>query len=307
MVPTRLSIAAGTLAALSLPAAPTLAATESIEFVQEHLAEIVMDNRYASLPIWGTRYSTQAAYSETQTGGLAVHGPMLSLGASHSIADDWQLTGFAFFDDLHLSSGTDHRPLEVQFTHGVPLSLPAPAQFTGLDGGEESYGLGVGIRHSSTTRFWHDYEWTAGVLWHHVALKNYSLDFRVLDGTSTGATGVIDYSAVYEHVAPFAGIAWPREYRQWKFRPHVQAVVPLPRRAVVGRIEGPGYELRGDTSETGVGTPFGDPSVTVGFDVTYRPWNLTVDIGSAITQALFDPVIHKGIDSNWLISASWNY
>ena len=307
MVPTRLSIAAWTLVALGLPAAHALAANESIEFVQEHLAEIVMDNRYATLPIWGTRYSTQAAYSKTETGGLAVDGPMFSLGGSRNIADDWQLSGFAFFDDLSLSSGIDHRPLEVQFIRGVPLSLPARAQFNALDGSEKSYGLGVGIRHSGTTRFWHDYEWAAGVLWHHVALKNYSLDFQILDGPSAGATGVIDYSAVYEHVAPFAGIAWPREYRQWKFRPHVQAVLPLPRRAVVGRIEGPGYELSGDTGETGVGTPFGDPSVTVGLDVTYRPWNLTVDVGSAISQALFEPVVHKGIDRNWLISASWNY
>jgi hypothetical protein len=87
----------------------------------------------------------------------------------------------------------------------------------------------------------------------------------------------------------------------------VQAVVPLPRRGVVGRIEGPGYDLRGDTGETGVGTPFGDPSVTVGFDFTYRPWNLTIDLGSAITQALVEPVIHKGIEGNWLISVSASF
>jgi len=47
--------------------------------------------------------------------------------------------------------------------------------------------------------------------------------------------------------------------------------------------------------------------VTLGFDVSYRPWNLTVDIGSTVSQALLEPVIHKGIDSNWLISASWNF
>lgn len=304
-----------TLLALALHAAPAVAATESIEFVQEHLAEIVMDNRYASLPVWARpgpdaqawQFTTQAAFSKTHTGELTVDGPMFSLGATRNITETWQLTGFAFFDDLSFSSGVDQRALEVQFARGVPLALPAAAEFTGLDGGEESFGVGVAIRRSSSLRLWHAYEWTAGILWHQVALKDYSLDFQILEGPSAGATGVIDYSATYRHVAPFFGIAWPRLHGNWGLTPHFQAVVPLPRRGVVGHIEGSGYDLRGDTSETGVGTPFGDPSVTVGFDVTYRPWNLTVDVGSALSQALLEPVIHKGIESNWLISVSWHY
>jgi hypothetical protein len=118
---------------------------------------------------------------------------------------------------------------------------------------------------------------------------------------------VVDYSATYSHMAPFAGIAWPREYGNWAFTPHVQAVVPLPRRGVVGQITGPGYDISGDTDKNRGDTPFGDPSMTIGLDVTYRPWNLTVDVGSAISQALLEPVIHKGIESNWLLSASWNF
>jgi hypothetical protein len=167
-----------TCVALALESTPAFAATESIEFVQEHLAEIVMDNRYASLPIWGTGFMTQAAYTNTHTGELSVGGAMFSLGATRNIAEHWQLTGFAFFDDLDLSSGTDHRPLEVQFTTNVPLALPAPARFTGLDGTEQSYGLGIGIRHGSSMWLWHEFEWTAGLLWHHVALQNYSFDFE---------------------------------------------------------------------------------------------------------------------------------
>jgi hypothetical protein len=302
--------------AFVLNAAPALAKTESIEFVQEHLAEIVMDNRYATLPFWASpasetpahwQLTTQAAFARTHTGELDVEGPMLSLATTRSIADNWRLTGFAFFDSLNFSSGVDYRPLEVQFASGVPLALPAAAEFSGLEGSEESYGLGISIRRRSTLRLWGEYEWTAGVLWHHVALQDYSFDFLILDGPSAGATGVIDYSATYAHVAPLFGIAWPRTRGNWGWTPHLQAVVPLPRRGVVGRIEGPGYDISGDTSQTGVGTPFGDPSVTFGFDVTYRPWNLTVDVGSAISQALVEPVIHKGVESNWLLSFSWSF
>lgn len=304
-----------TILALALPVGPAVA-TESIEFVQEHLAEIVMDNRYASLPIWANRdpgapaqwqLTTQAAFAKTRTGELHVDGPMFSLGASRQLAEKWRLTGFAFFDTLDFSSGVDQRPLEAQFTNGVQLALPAAAKFTGLDGSEHSYGLGFALGRHSSLRFWGDYEWTAGVLWHHVSLQNYALDFRILDGPSMGATGVIDYSATYAHVAPFFGIAWPRSHGNWGFNPHVQAVLPLPRRGVIGHIEGPGYDLRGDTSQTGIGTPFGDPSVTLGFDVTYHPWNFTVDVGSAISQAALEPLIHKGVPSNWLISVSWSF
>src|SRR6185295_13801847 len=224
---------------LLLIQADPAAAAESIEFVQEHLAEIVMDNRYAALPLWASpaqeipmrwQLATQAAYSKTQTGELAVEGPMLSLGATRSLSENWRLTGFAFFDSLRFSSGVDHRPLEVQFANGVPLALPAAGEFTGLDGAEKSYGLGVAIRRGSHLGFWGDYEWTTGVLWHRVALENYSLDFLILDGASAGATGVIEYSATYEDVAPFFGIAWPRERGNWKWVPHMQAVLPLPRR-----------------------------------------------------------------------------
>jgi hypothetical protein len=288
------------------------AATESIEFVSEHLAEIAMDNRYATLPLWeqtATRWNmtTQAAYSQTRTGGLSVEGPMFAMGVSRRMGENWQLTGLGFLDDLGLSSTVDRRPLEVQFTSGVPLTLPAEAEFTGLTGSARSTGVGFAVKRSGDMRWWHAYEFTAGVLWHRVELRDYSFQFRVLDGPDAGATGELDYSATYTHTVPFFGVAWPRERGDWGLTPHVQIAIPLPRRGVVGHISGPGYDLAGDTSQTGVGTPFGDFSMTMGFDVVYRPWNLTIDLGTLATQAVFEPLIHKGIESNWLLSFSWTY
>ena len=303
-------------AALLLHAGAASSATESIEFVGEHLAEIPMDNRYATLPLWSPwdedvppswQLTAQSSFAQTHTGSLAVDGLMVSLAAGRRIAGDWQLTGLVFLDDLDLSSGVDRRPLEVRFAEGVPLSLPAPAEFSGLSGSARDLGFGLAVRRTASFRLWHTYEWTAGVLWQRVALRNYSFNFRILEGADTGATGVVDYSATYSHLTPFLGIAWPREIGNWGITPHVQAAMPLPRRGVVGRISGPGYDLRGDTGSASNDRPFGDPSVTIGLDFNYRPWNLTVDLGSAITQALFEPIIHEGIDRNWLISASWSY
>lgn len=307
--------AACTVMAALLLGNSTVRAIETIEFVQEHLAEVAMDNRYATLPLWGQTGSpedrwtfvSQVAFAQTRTGALTIEGPMISAGASRQIAGDWNLDGFAFFDDLNLTSGTDQRPLEVGFASGVPLSLPEAAAFNDLSGSARSFGLGVAVRRASEMRFLHSFQWTAGLLWHRVELRDYALNFRILEGADAGATGVVNYSGTYSHIAPFGGIAWPREYNHWTVTPHAQAVLPLPRRGVVGEISGSGYDLRGDTGKTGVGTPFGDPSVTLGLDITYKPWHVTFDVGSTISQALVEPFIHQGIDSNWLISASWNF
>ena len=43
-----------------------------------------------------------------------------------------------------------------------------------------------------------------------------------------------------------------------------------------------------------------------GFDVTYVPWALTIDAGSALSQALFEPLVHEGIDQNWVIEVRWS-
>jgi hypothetical protein len=88
----------------------------------------------------------------------------------------------------------------------------------------------------------------------------------------------------------------------WRWTPHVLLAMPLPRRGFQGRITGPGFDLSGDTASAGHGKVFGDFSLTLGLDATYKPWGLTVDLGSLVTQALLEPFIHKGIDQNWVIS-----
>src|SRR5262245_38720770 len=112
---------------LMLGARPALAETESIEFVAEHLAEIAMDNRYATLPVWSAnsaaerpwQVTAQLATSSTHTGSLSVAGPLLSIGLRHPLNESWHVGAFGFFDDMTLSSGTERRPLEVNFASGV--------------------------------------------------------------------------------------------------------------------------------------------------------------------------------------------
>jgi hypothetical protein len=81
--------------------------------------------------------------------------------------------------------------------------------------------------------------------------------------------------------------------------------MPLPRRGMDGRITGPGFDLAGNQVDLGA-KPFGDPSLTIGFDLTYLPWNLTVDVGSALSQYLLEPHIHEGVESDVLLTFRWD-
>lgn len=306
------------LAAIVATLAGGARATESIEFVAEHLPEIAMDDRYASLPLWnacdagtndadrGFCFGMNVGYARSYSGTLSIEGPLLSLSVTRPLGENFRLTGFAFFDDLALSGGVEHRPLEVLFAN-PPLTLPAEAEFTGLNGKARDVGFGVALNGSAHLRWLPWFEWSAGVMWQQFKLSDYRFDYLILEGPDAGTTGTLDYSSTYTHVSPFVGAAWPRVHGVWHYAPHVQMALPLPRRGIAGQITGPGFDLTGNTAENGEGKHFGDPSVTIGFNITYEPWDLTVDVGTTITQALLEPKVHDGVKHNLMLSAYWNF
>jgi hypothetical protein len=294
-----------------------VSAKENIEFVAEHLAEIEMDNRYASLPLWNTCddasaadtiacFGISAGYARTQSGTLSFDGPMLALSADRPIGKRLRLTSFLFFDDFSLGSGVERRPLDVLFAD-APLTLPAESEFTGLDGTAQDVGFGVAVNGKADWNWLPWFEWSAGVMWQQFKLRDYRFDYLVLEGPDAGTRGTLDYSATYTHTSPFVGAAWPRAHGPWHYAPHLQIAMPLPRRGIAGHITGPGFDLTGNTGDRGTGTPFGDPSLTIGFNVTYLPWNLSVDLGSTITQALIEPKIHEGVQHNLLLCVGWTF
>jgi hypothetical protein len=297
--------------ALMAPALPA-ATPEDIGFVSEHLPEIAMDNRYAQLPLWsscrtehGYCPSLNIGYAATRSQTLSIEGPMFSVGVTHD-AGPWSITGFAFYDPLSLRSGTEQRPLDVDFATGVPYQLPAPAQFSGLDGSANDMGFGIALRRDASLPWLGHFSWTAGVSWQQMSLRDYRYDYRILEGPDAGSAGQIGYDADYRHVVPFAGMSWPRRGERWAYAPHFQLAIPLPRRGMDGRITGPGFDLAGNQADVGAGKHFGDPSVTIGFDVTYLPWSLTLDLGTAVSQYLLEPRIHEGVDHDLFLTLRWD-
>jgi hypothetical protein len=90
-------------------------------------------------------------------------------------------------------------------------------------------------------------------------------------------------------------------------RPDRLTTAALPRRGVQGRITGTGFDVCGDTADAGNGKHFGDPFLALGMGVTYHPSGLTLDIGSVVAEALIEPIAHKGIDRNWILSLDWRF
>lgn len=76
---------------------------------------------------------------------------------------------------------------------------------------------------------------------------------------------------------------------------------------MIARISGPGFDISGNTDTAGNGKHFGDPSLALRIDATYEPWGLTVDLGSTLTQATLERLVHVGIDSNWSLALGWRF
>src|SRR5262245_8319776 len=91
-------------------------AKHDIEFVAEHLPEVAMDNRYATLPVWttsaaqpddGWTLAAQGAFSRASADALEVGGPMFSVAASRPLSSRWAVTVLGFVDELSLSGGDE--------------------------------------------------------------------------------------------------------------------------------------------------------------------------------------------------------
>jgi hypothetical protein len=298
-------------ALLALASVRASAAEHSIEFTAEHLPEAAMNNRSATLPLWNagatpvgsSQFTVQGGFARTGSAELKLDGPMVSMAVSRRLNSQWSLHAFGFLDGLRFSGTNNQRPLDTVFTR-TPLVLPARALFTDLRGTYRNIGAGVAFNLHKDQGWLGERQWVIGALYQRVELRDYRATYRVLEGASSGATGFVDYSGDYSHLTPFAGLAFPRHFGSWNLTPHALLALPIPRRGFQGRIVGPGFDLSGDTSTAGNGKHFGDISMMFGLGVTYKPWGLTLDLGSFVSQALFERDAHKGIDQNWLISAS---
>jgi len=272
-----------------------------------------MDNRYATLPVWndwsdndGWTFAAQAGFGHTSAGNLEIGGPMLAASATRALSTRWAINVMVFADTLRLSGG-EQRQLQTLFAPSTPIVRPVDASFSGLDGEMRHYGAGLSAAMSSDRGWLGEHRWVGGVLLEEVGLRHYRWNFTLLAGDSAGTRGEIDFDNDYRHATPFVGLQLVRERGDWTFSPHGLIALPLPRRGFVGHISTAEFDIHGDTAEVGNGKHFGDPSVTLGLDITYRPAHLSFDVGTVLTQRLLEPEVHKGVDSDWVVSVRWQH
>ena len=289
---------------------PSIQAAESLEFISEHLPETAADNRYATLPLATAsvdqgHFLFQSGYSMTESSRLRLSGSQLSLGYHFPFRRNLGLEFVGFSDAMRFSGGNVTLPLEVLFSDDIPLSLPAQAAFGRLQGSMHHWGVGVFVDRDMHLPVLGDGHAAFGIIGEVFRLKDYRAAYRIISGENAGVTGIADYSATYRFITPMMQFARGRNYGDWKITPKATVALPLPRVGVKGRLTGPGFDISGDTADNGEGKHYGDFSLTLSFLAVYRPWHLSFDLGGLVTQALLEPVIHKGIEQNWILSVRW--
>ena len=308
----RLGSGVALLACLASPLAAALPnpPQEDIHWTTEHLPESAMDARYLALPLvvrppargrWQTL--VDAGYLSSRAAFMHLDGTLAAVGVAYAPRDRWAIEGLGFVDRLRVGGGDGREVLRATFAdRPVPLDLPEVARFSNPRGVIDHWGLGAVVAHQSSVavaeRYW---SWTAGLLWEHLALRGYRLDYVMEGGATAGAAGVLDHSSTADYLTPLLGLRWTRPLgRDFTLAPWGLAAVPLPNGKFSGEISGPGFAIR----DNGRGR-IGDPYVAAGLAIEHQPSDLELDLGSALWFAFGEGVIHHGIDRALLVHLTW--
>lgn len=298
---------------------PVLAAIpdpgEDIEWSAEHLPEAAMDLRYLTLPLpahplgdGGFQWTLQLGGTRTGAAFIDMDGVLASAGGTWGFRERWGLSGMAFYDSMQFSGGSGRDELHPLFNRAIPLDLPEFADFSHPRGDLTHYGAGLSLVRqtvpNAASRFW---TFEGGVIWEDLKLDNFQLDYTVVTGASAGASGILDHSATYRYITPFAAVQWSRPLgERFTLMPRVTATFPNPHSGFVGRLTGPGFDLSGDTESAGRGKHMGDPYVGFGLELEHRPTGLAIDLGATLYNAGAETVIHHGIDRPVMLTVSWH-
>lgn len=291
---------------------------KDIDYILEHVPESGMDARYVGFPWPGRRLergmwqtTLQAGYADTTASFLRLDGTLLSASATYAFRDRWGVAGLGFYDAMSVSgaSGDRGRALLNPFFVHPPLDLPEFADFSNPRGDYRYWGAGAalvwGLTPSGVDRWW---TFQAGLLWSHLELDGFAMDYTVATGQSTGASGVLDHSLSADYATPFFGLQWTRPWgKRFLLSPRALAVVPLPPADFSGRITGPGFDLSSDASVGGRAGQIGDAFAGFGLEIQHRRTGLALDLGSALYFAAAESISHLGVSRAITLQLIWHH
>ncbi|HEV8240128.1 MAG TPA: hypothetical protein VGS57_12235 [Thermoanaerobaculia bacterium] len=296
-------------------AAPAFAAAPSrtdVAWTAEHLPESLQDGRLLALP-WparplhaGERQTTFDLGGESAGADLGdARGWLAAAGATWARSERFGLGGLVFYDQSSISGDGTRDRLRATFEEGVPLALPAMADFGRPRGQVRHWGAGgyAVWERSGSGGVWRR-TILAGAYFERLDVEGFRFDYRIVSGPDAGARGELDWSAGYDFATPFAGIGWTRSLGSaWSISPRLVAGQPLPRRRLAGTMSGPGFAVRGRSS----GAAMGDAYLGGGLAFTHLSTGLAFDVGSSLWYAATEPITHQGLDRAILVHVAWTH
>jgi len=287
---------------------------EDIHFLAEHLPEAPQDARYISLPWLSDRMAAgrwqetfQVGYAQAGADFLRIGGPMVAFNAGYGFSDTWGLSVLGFYDSMTVSGDSGTQVLRPFFFPSVPLDLPENVELSNPRGDYRHWGLGGAlVRELSPAGASPRWTLTGGLLYDHLEIKGYELDYRILSGASAGATGILDHSSDVDFVTPFAGLQYTRLLgARFSIAPRFTAGAPLPPGDFDARLTGPGFDL---STARGQGHPgrIGDSWLGVSAGLIHLRSGLEVDLGSTLFYPIFERISHPGVDRAYLVQLAWH-
>jgi hypothetical protein len=288
---------------------------EDIHFLAEHLPEAGQDARYTSLPFLSGRLEPgrwqqtfQVGYARTNADFLRLDGPMVAFNVGRGVTDRWGFSVLGFYDSMKVSGRSGRQVLRPFFFDNVPLDLPENAEFSNPRGDYRHFGVGGAfLRELSPAGADRRYTLTAGLLYDHLEIKGYQMDYRILSGSSAGATGVLDHSSNVDFVTPYFGVQYTRPLgSRWAIAPRVIGGAPLPPSDFDARLTGPGFDL---STARGEGKPgrIGDAFVGASAGLIHLRSGLEIDLGSTLFFPILEKASHPGVNGSILLQIAWHH
>lgn len=308
--------------ALLLLLAPTARAAlqnpphEDIHFRAEHLPEAAQDARYLTLPWLADRLEPGRWQTTVQLGGahsedsfLKIQGPMLAFAAGTGLGERWGIEGTAFYDTMSISGGSGSEVLHPTFLRNVPLDLPQRADFSNPRGDYRHWGIGGAFVRELGPLDAGPKRWTLklGLLYDHLEIQGYRLDYKVPVGGDAFATGILDHSSQANFVTPYLGVQRTLPLgASWSLAPRFVAGAPLPPGDFDGRLTGPGFDLSSTRAGEGKPGKIGDAFAGFSAGLLHRRSGLEIDLGGTLFYPVLEKLSHPGVDRALLIQIAWH-
>lgn len=289
---------------------------EDVTFDAEHLLESDMDAQFATLALASGRLeagvwqpTVGVAHYDTNAGLYRLEGASLGLGLARGLSDRWSLQTLGFLDRADIGGDRAVDELLPLFTRDIPFSVPVNAELTNAGGEVRHWAVGFALTRQVQKKGRGEglLSWSFGLLHDRLEASDFSIAYRLTEGADAGTTGLLDLSATYSFETPFCDVRYSRKLgKSWRIESRATAVLPLPRRGLVGRIEGPGFDLSGDTEQADHGVHMGDPALALGLCFEHTPSHLALDVGALLVEPLYERVTHKGVDQALLFHLRWH-